>query len=101
MTWIPDRDSKGGFYIRNAPFKSKEMDGKKLYKRVHGVVKSCSDALTEGIQTNHFEFVIPYDHAKMICNELVLSMITRFYGVEIGDPDNYDLLMTEDLVDSL
>ena len=41
------------------------------------------------------------DFRKMICNELVLSMITRFYGVEIGDPDNYDLLMTEDLVDSL
>jgi hypothetical protein len=63
--WIPERDNKGNFYIRNAPFKSKEMDGKKLYKRVHGVVKNCSDALTEGVQTNHFEFVIPYDHAKL------------------------------------
>lgn len=41
------------------------------------------------------------DFRRMICNELVLSMITRFYGVEIGDPDNYDLLMTDDLVDSL
>lgn len=41
------------------------------------------------------------DFRKMICNELVLSMIIRFYGVEIGDPDDYDLLMTEDLVDSL
>jgi len=41
------------------------------------------------------------DFRKMVCNELILSMITRFYGYEIGDPDNYDLLMTAELVESL
>lgn len=41
------------------------------------------------------------DFRKMVCNELVLSMIIRFCGVTIGDPDNYDLLMTADLVESL
>lgn len=41
------------------------------------------------------------DFRKMICNELILSMIVRFYGVEVGDPDNYDMLMTADLVESL
>ena len=58
--WIPERDNKGNFYIRNAPFKSKELDGKKLSKRVHGLVVNCSDA-----QVNNFEFTVPYHHAKL------------------------------------
>jgi len=41
------------------------------------------------------------DFRKMICNELLLSMIIRFQGVTIGDPDNYDLIMTWELVESL
>jgi len=41
------------------------------------------------------------DFRRMICNELVLSMISRFCGVKLGDSDDYDLLMTADLVESL
>lgn len=38
---------------------------------------------------------------KMTCNEVVLSLIKRFYGKDIGDSDNYDLIMTEELVKSI
>ena len=41
------------------------------------------------------------DFRKMVCNELILAFIKKFYDFEIGDPDNYDLLMTADLVESL
>ena len=35
---------------------------------------------------------------KMTCNEMPLSIIKRFIGKEIGDSDNYDLLMTYQVV---
>lgn len=41
------------------------------------------------------------DFRRMTCNELILSMISQFYGYTIGDSDNYDLLMTADLVESI
>ena len=39
---IPQRDSMGHSIGYVSPFASKEVDGKKLYKRVHGVVVDCS-----------------------------------------------------------
>jgi len=59
-SWLPERDNKGNFYLRNAPFKSKEVEGKSLFKRVHGVVVNCSDA-----QPSVFEYEIPYVHCKL------------------------------------
>jgi len=41
------------------------------------------------------------DFRRMTCNELVLSVISRFCGVVIGDSDDYDLIMTAELVEAL
>lgn len=38
---------------------------------------------------------------KMTCNQLVLSFINKFFTYKIGDPDNYDLLMTNQVVRSV
>jgi len=56
---IPQRDSMGHPIGYVSPFASKEIDGKKLYKRVHGVVVDCSIGL------NTFDLVIPYLEAKL------------------------------------
>lgn len=39
--------------------------------------------------------------AKMTCNELVLSLIWRFKGIDVVDPDLYDLKMTWKVVESV
>lgn len=36
------------------------------------------------------------NYRKLICNELVLSLLVRFKGLQIGDSDNYDLNYTWD-----
>jgi hypothetical protein len=41
------------------------------------------------------------DFKRMICSELILSMVVRFFDVSIGDSDDYDLVMTSDIVRSL
>jgi len=38
---------------------------------------------------------------KMTCNELILLVLESFKGVKVGDPDNYDLLMTAKLLERL
>lgn len=56
---IPERDSSGHIIQGRSPFAVKEIDGKKLFKRVHGVIIDC----VEG--DNTFDLVIPYDTAKL------------------------------------
>ena len=57
---IPERDSSGKIINPSErPFATKEIDGKSLFKREHGVVVNC----TEG--TNEFAFTVPYAHCKM------------------------------------
>jgi hypothetical protein len=56
---IPDRDSLGHTLQTGSPFSAKEIDGKKLYKREHGVVVNCSPG------ANVFSIVCPYDQAKI------------------------------------
>lgn len=34
------------------------------------------------------------NYKKLICTELVISLLSRFKKLEVSDPDNYDLLMT-------
>lgn len=80
MTWIPERDGKGRFVLRVAPFGAKEDDGKKLFKRVHGEVKDCV------IGDNVFELVVPYDLAKLNRIEIV--------GGEIGDTADFEVYDT-------
>lgn len=37
----------------------------------------------------------------LICNELVLLFMQRFMGVRVGDPEDYDLNATEDLIEEI
>ena len=45
--------------IQSQPFASKEIDGKKLFKRVHGVCVDCVEGL------NLFDLVVPYNEIKL------------------------------------
>jgi len=59
MIVIPERDSQGHNISTSNPFAAKEIDGKKLYKRVHGVVVDCVVGL------NLFDIIVPYVEAKL------------------------------------
>lgn len=68
MNWIPNRDSVGTFFLGSSPYSIKESsDGKKLFKRVHGVTIACS------VGSNIFDFDIPYTHAKITGIEILWS----------------------------
>lgn len=41
------------------------------------------------------------NYKKMICSELVVNLIDSFYDLEIGDSDNYDLIMSWELAQSV
>lgn len=41
------------------------------------------------------------NYSSLICNEVVLSFFERFYNVQVGDPDNYDLKMTWELTETI
>lgn len=51
--------------IRINPFSSKLMEGKKLFKRVHGIQQICT------IGVNTFEFIIPNGNYKMKSVEVI------------------------------
>jgi hypothetical protein len=38
------------------------------------------------------------NYKKLICSELILSFLETFMGKHVGDPDNWDLHMTWELV---
>lgn len=63
-----------------APFANKIIDGKTLYKRIMGFKQT----LVQGANT--FEYVIPYNWAKMTGIEVV--------GAEIGDTSDFTVLDT-------
>lgn len=56
---MPEVDNTGKPINKTSPFASKSIDGKSLFKRVHGVVLECSEG------TNVIDFVVPYDMAKL------------------------------------
>lgn len=41
------------------------------------------------------------NYKAMTCNEVIISFFEHFYGVQVGDPDNYDLLMTWELTEKM
>ncbi len=41
------------------------------------------------------------NYKKLICSEVPISLIDTFMDYSLGDSDNYDLLMTMDLVESI
>ena len=57
---MPERDSNGRVINSSErPFATKEIDGKSLFKREHGIVVNCSAG------ANVFELTVPYAHCKM------------------------------------
>lgn len=77
---LPDRDSKGHAVNTSSPFGAKEIDGKKLFKRVNGMRKACI------VGWNDFYFTIPYPVCKITGAE--------FVGAEIGDYADFWILDT-------
>ena len=72
MSYIPERDVNGKTLHYTSPFADKILpDGKKLYKRVHGVKHTCA------VGNNDIIYTVTYPHAKMIGTEIVWG--------EVGD----------------
>ena len=70
----------GSLIVSNNPFGSKTLNGKKLFKRIHGVQKEVV------IGTNTIEFIIPYDSCKMTGVEVV--------GASTGDTVDFEVYDT-------
>lgn len=67
--------------MQNSPFTSKVIDGKKLYKRVHGVKVEVLSG-----QTADIEFVVPYNFCKINAVDIV--------GGNIGDVCDFEVYDT-------
>lgn len=66
---IPDRDASGNIIQAQPAFAAKSLsDGKKIYKRVHGV-----KALVQNDPVN-IELVVPYDSCKITGVELIAGV---------------------------
>lgn len=61
------------------PFAAKTINGKKLFKRVHGIQQECI------IGENIFAFVIPYPLVKMACIELIGATNCDQVDLEVYD----------------
>lgn len=79
---IPERDGDGKIIRMTSPFKSKTVQGGKLFRRKHGF-KSESIAPNE---TSVIEINVPYDFAKI--NEV------EFCNCDLGDEANFKVCDT-------
>lgn len=61
------------------PFASKILDGKKLFKRIHGV------SIVANPGNNVIEFVVPYNQAKINCLEIIGGDIGDYCDFEVYD----------------
>jgi hypothetical protein len=68
--------------VVNSPFANKEVDGKKIYKRIHGVEKELTESEV------NIDLVIPYTQCKITGLEIV--------GSEIGDKVDFLILDTDE-----
>jgi hypothetical protein len=70
----------GGYLIQRATaFASKTIDGKGLFKRVHGI------QLMTVVGLNTFEFVIPYNQCKITGIELIGASFCDIADLEVYD----------------
>lgn len=82
ITSVPERDSAGNIINRTAAFSVKEIDGKSLFKREHGVVVNCSAG------DNVFDFIVPYNHCKMNEAKIVWQPKGCIANFEVFDDAN-------------
>lgn len=64
-----------------SPFASKKINGKRLFKRVHGIAQNCI------VGENIFEFIVPYDQCKITGLEIVGAQNCDTADLEIYDSD--------------
>jgi len=72
-------DSAGVPVLVQMPFASKTMNGKKLFKRVHGMQVNCVQG------ENIFEFVIPYGQVKINGLEMIGGQNNDKVDLEVYD----------------
>ena len=110
MNFMPSRDKDGQFFFKMDAFASKTtVDGKSLYKRVHGKKFTVT-----GSATTTCLFTVPYAHAKVEAFEILncaYDETVDFYvlddtlGTYSGTPDKvlnqfgYTVQMPKDFYD--
>lgn len=72
-------DSSGYPISLQLPFASKTINGKKLFKRIHGMHKECV------VGDNVFEFVIPYNVCKITGIEMINGESCDDVDLEVYD----------------
>jgi len=72
-------DNLGNQILRQSPFSAKTIEGKKLYKRIHGIQQAVS------IGANVINFSIPYPQVKMNGAEFVGGLTGDIVSLEIYD----------------
>lgn len=63
------------------PFASKTLNGKKLFKRIHGMNQDCI------VGENLFEFIVPYNQCKITGIEMINSEPCDYVNLEVYDSD--------------
>lgn len=89
MSYLPDRDSNGHIILHQNPFAAKEIDGKKLFKRVHGATKAC----VAGV--NEIEFTVPYAQVKL--NKIEIMWAPEGCTVDFEVYDSVDGLIQQSM----
>jgi hypothetical protein len=86
-TKITHTDSSGTEVVvaKVEPFANKVLpDGKKLYKRIHGMAKQTISASG----SHEFDFVVPYPHVKMTAVEIIGSNGDCTATLKVTDDDS-------------
>lgn len=72
---------EGNEPVINSPFANKEVNGKKIFKRIHGVEKELIN------QEENIDLVIPYNQCKITGIEII--------GASLGDKVDFIILDTD------
>jgi len=122
MKWVVDSTGSHGVRLRYEPdfrdqyqvvsaqmFYIKNVDHFRLRTWIDSIIdiEYDQEQVWGLLAKRLFGFVTFNKHGKdwrsMICNEVILSLLTHFGMVDtqIRDPDNWDLLMTDQLIDTI
>lgn len=63
------------------PFASKNLNGKKLFKRIHGMNQDCI------VGENLFEFIVPYNQCKITGIEMINGEPCDYVNLEVYDSE--------------
>lgn len=74
-------DSDGYAITKSLPFSAKTIEGKKLFKRIHGMNQDCI------VGENLFEFIVPYNQCKITGIEMINGEPCDYVNLEVYDSD--------------